>query len=130
MIGAGLCLLVGVSVGDTGAEIDIVADKISGMRLFADAGGKMNLSLLDVGGAVLVVSQFTLLGDIRRGRRPSFTSAAPPDVAEPLVASLVTGLRERGLNVEEGVFGATMEVSLVNDGPVTIVLDVSDGRIV
>lgn len=122
-IGPGLLLLVGVSHTDGPAEADAAATKISGLRIFADDDGKMNRSVVDVGGEALVVSQFTLLGDASRGRRPSFTEAASPEVAEPLVNRLAEELRGRGIETAQGVFGAKMEVALVNDGPVTLVLD-------
>lgn len=129
-IGAGLLVLVGVVDGDDPADAQALAAKIAELRVFADLDGKMNRSVTEVGGAVLVVSQFTLYGDVRRGRRPSFTRAAPPEVARPTVAAVVAGLRERGLAVEQGVFGAHMTVALVNDGPVTLVIEVEGGRII
>jgi len=121
--GRGLLVLVGVAQGDTEAEARKLAQKTAALRIFSDAAGKFNLSLLDVGGEALVVSQFTLLADARRGRRPSFTEAAPPEVAEPLVEAFAQALREMGVPTQAGRFGARMEVALVNDGPVTIVLD-------
>jgi D-tyrosyl-tRNA(Tyr) deacylase len=129
-IGAGLLVLVGVVDGDDPADAQALAAKIAELRVFADLDGKMNRSVTEVGGAVLVVSQFTLYGDVRRGRRPSFTRAAPPEVARPMVAAVVAGLREHGLQVEQGVFGAHMTVALVNDGPVTLVIDVEGARII
>ena len=129
-IGLGLLVLAGAAGGDTAADVDAVADKIAGLRIFRDETGRMNRSIVDVGGAVLVVSQFTLLADVRRGRRPSFTAAAPPELAGPLVDLLEEKLRDRGLDVAAGRFGAMMEVRLVNDGPVTIVIDTQDGRVV
>ncbi len=122
-IGRGFCLLVGFRTGDTAALADWMAEKIAGLRLFADAGGKMNLGLADVDGAVLVVSQFTLYGDTARGRRPSFVEAARPETAIPLYRHFIAALRERGCAVETGEFGAMMEVDLVNDGPVTLILE-------
>jgi D-aminoacyl-tRNA deacylase len=122
-IGRGLLALVGVRASDGDAEITWMAEKIAGIRLFGDAEGKMNLGLADVGGAVLAVSQFTLYGDARKGRRPSFLEAAAPEIAEPVFDTLVRALRERGLEVATGRFGAMMEVELVNDGPVTLVLE-------
>ena len=122
-IGRGVVALVGVSVHDTEADAAWLADKIRGLRIFPDAGANMNVSLEDVGGAVLVVSQFTLHGDARRGRRPSFIDAARPEQAEPLVSSVARALRDTGVEVAEGRFGAMMDVALVNDGPVTILLD-------
>lgn len=122
-IGAGFLLLVGFTHGDTAAEVAWMADKVAGLRLFGDAEGKMNLDLATAGGALLVVSQFTLYGDATKGRRPSFIAAARPEAAIPLYESFVAALRERGLTVATGEFGAMMAVSLVNDGPVTLVLE-------
>jgi D-tyrosyl-tRNA(Tyr) deacylase len=122
-IGKGFCLLVGYTGTDTVAQNTWMADKVAGLRLFADAEGKMNLGLADVSGDVLVVSQFTLYGDAEKGRRPSFVDAARPEVAIPLYEGFITLLRERGLTVETGEFGAMMEVELVNDGPVTLWLE-------
>ncbi len=122
-IGAGFVALVGVRDGDTDTDAERVADRIAGLRVFPDADGKMNLALTDVRGAVLVVSQFTLYADTSRGRRPSFVDAAPPEVAEPLVEMVAAGLRSRGIDVATGVFGASMRVELVNEGPVTILLE-------
>src|SRR5215210_775435 len=122
-IGGGLLVLLGIGVGDQLAEATLLAEKIANMRIFADDDGRFNRSALDVGGAALVVSQFTLYADTRRGRRPSFAMAAPPEVAAPLVDIFVAALRERGMTVATGVFGAHMQVALLNDGPVTIVLD-------
>ncbi len=122
-IGKGLMVLVGVSQGDGEKDIQYMADKLPNLRIFEDEQGKMNLSLLDAGGAILAVSQFTLLGDARGGRRPSFIEAARPETANPMYEDLIRRLRETGLTVETGVFQAEMAVSLVNDGPVTILLD-------
>jgi D-aminoacyl-tRNA deacylase len=122
-IGGGLLVLLGIGVGDQLAEATLLAEKIANMRIFADDDGRFNRSALDVGGAALVVSQFTLYADTRRGRRPSFAAAAPPELAAPLVDAFVAALRERGMTVASGVFGAHMQVALLNDGPVTIVLD-------
>jgi len=122
-IGAGYCLLVGFTHTDTPAEVDWMADKVAGLRLFADAEGRMNLSLAEVGGAVLVVSQFTLYGDASKGRRPSFIDAARPEAAIPLYEAFVAALRSRGLVVATGVFGAMMTVEIHNDGPVTLLLE-------
>ncbi len=127
-IGRGFLLLVGAGHGDTGAEVDYLAEKIANLRIFADDEGKMNRSALDGGYEMLVVSQFTLHGNVRKGRRPSFIGAAPPDVAEPLVDLFAEKLRSYGLKVEQGIFGADMAVSLVNDGPVTIWLDTDELR--
>jgi D-tyrosyl-tRNA(Tyr) deacylase len=128
-IRGGFLALVGVGNGDTSADADALVAKVAGLRVFSDIEGRFNDSLMDVAGAVLVVSQFTLLGDARRGRRPSFSGAAPPDVAEPLIDQFAAGLRAEGIEVATGVFGASMQVRLVNDGPVTLVIDASGGRV-
>ncbi len=122
-IGRGFLVLVGVTHTDGHAEADWLARKIAGLRVFDDDAGKMNLSLLDVGGEVLVVSQFTLYADARKGRRPDFLQAARPELAEPLVDYFVNKLRAQGLRVETGRFRAIMQVALINDGPVTLWLD-------
>ncbi len=125
-IGRGLLVLVGIERGDAEndpARVRAAAEKLAGLRIFEDAGGKMNLDTAAVGGAFLIVSQFTLAGSIERGRRPSFDRAAPPDEAAPLVEALVADLRSRGYTVETGRFRAHMEVSLVNDGPVTLIAE-------
>jgi D-aminoacyl-tRNA deacylase len=122
-INTGLLVLLGVADDDEQQDADFMAEKIAGLSCFADDAGKFNRSLEDVGGAVLAVSQFTLFGDCRRGRRPSFTQAARPELAVPLYESVVAQLRDRGLTVETGEFGAHMDVHLVNDGPVTLLLD-------
>ena len=127
-IGPGLMTLLGVAPGDTRAEAEWLAEKLVGLRVFEDGGGKMNLSLLETGGAMLVVSQFTLLGDARKGRRPSFTGAAPPAIAEPLYEAFVTAVRARGVGVKTGEFGADMLVEVANDGPVTLVVETPGGR--
>jgi D-tyrosyl-tRNA(Tyr) deacylase len=119
----GFLVLLGVGGEDDATDITYLADKIANLRIFPDDEGRMNLSLLDIGGTALVVSQFTLYGDCRRGRRPSFTKAAPPDRADALYTEFVAALSERGVPVQTGVFRATMDVQLVNDGPVTILLD-------
>ncbi len=126
-IGPGLMVLVGVEEGDGDADVRYLADKVPNLRIFEDAARKMNRSLLDVGGAILAVSQFTLLGDARGGRRPSFIRAARPEAADPLYERLAACWRDAGVKVETGVFGAEMAVSLVNDGPVTILLDSKKG---
>jgi D-aminoacyl-tRNA deacylase len=128
-IGPGFCLLVGVDSDDGPGEVKAAVDKIGGLRVFADDAARMNLSIGDVDGEILVVSQFTLVGEVRKGRRPSFARAAPPEQAEPLVAAMASAFEDIGIRTRTGVFGATMEVDLVNDGPVTLVLDVSDGRV-
>ncbi len=122
-IGRGFCLLVGFTHGDTPAQVDWMAEKISSLRLFSDSQGKMNLGLEETGGAVLVVSQFTLYGDVVKGRRPSFIDAARPEVAVPLYERFLDVLRGRGLEVAAGEFGAGMQVEIHNDGPVTLILD-------
>ena len=124
-IGSGLLILLGVGQGDTSKEADYLLDKIVNLRIFEDGEGKMNLSLLDAGGELMVISQFTLYADCRKGRRPSFTDAAPPGEAEKLYDYFVGAARVRGLKVATGIFQALMEVELVNFGPVTILLDSS-----
>ncbi|MBE5802310.1 MAG: D-tyrosyl-tRNA(Tyr) deacylase [Clostridiales bacterium] len=121
--GQGLMVLIGVEVGDTDKDLAYLADKVPNLRIFEDDAGKMNRSLLDIGGQILAISQFTLLGDARGGRRPSFITAARPDTAVPLYEALVEKWRGMGIHVETGVFGADMQVALINDGPVTILLD-------
>ena len=123
-IGAGLCVLLGVARGDTAADADRLAGKIAQLRIFENDEGKFDRSLLDTGGAALVVSQFTLLADTAKGNRPSFSGAAAPDEAEPLYEAFCAALRELDVEVATGVFGARMAVELVNDGPVTIVVAV------
>jgi D-tyrosyl-tRNA(Tyr) deacylase len=122
-IGRGLLVLVGVERGDAPATADVAAEKLAGLRIFEDAAGKMNLDAAAVGGAFLIVSQFTLAGSLAGGRRPSFVRAAPPEEAAPLVEAVVEGLRRQGCQVATGRFRAQMEVELVNDGPVTLVAD-------
>ena len=122
-IGPGLLVFLGVEHGDTEEDALTLADKTAHLRIFSDEQGRFNLSALDVGGSVLVVSQFTLLADTRRGRRPSFTDAAPPELAEPLVSRFVAAVRDAGLQVATGRFGAHMIVHLDNDGPVTLMLE-------
>lgn len=123
-IGPGLLVLLGIAAEDAGVDAERLAAKVARLRVFAKLEGRFDHSLLDTGGAALVVSQFTLLADSTRGNRPSFTGAAPPEAAEPLYEDFCEALRELGVAVETGVFGARMELELVNDGPVTIVLDV------
>jgi len=125
-IEAGFVVLLGVTGADGEQEARYLAHKIAHLRVFEDPEGKMNLALADVGGSVLVVSQFTLYGDVRKGRRPGFTRAASPRVAEPLVARFAESLREEAVPVAEGTFGAHMQVSLCNDGPVTLILDTAE----
>jgi D-tyrosyl-tRNA(Tyr) deacylase len=122
-IGRGLLVLLGVGAGDAVAEAESLAEKIANLRIFSDAEGRFNRSLIDVGGGALVISQFTLYADTRRGRRPSFSDAAPPDLAAPLVDAVVAALQRLSIVVATGAFGAHMQVGLVNDGPVTILLD-------
>jgi D-aminoacyl-tRNA deacylase len=122
-IDGGVLVLLGIGAGDGAAEAALLAEKIVRMRIFPDQEGRFNRSLLDVGGSALVVSQFTLYADTRRGRRPSFSAAAAPALAEPLVEAFVAALRQRQVAVATGIFGAHMHVALVNDGPVTIILD-------
>lgn len=125
-IGRGLVVLLGVAADDGGADVEWLVDKIVSLRIFEDVAGKMNRSLVEVGGALLVVSQFTLFGDCRKGRRPSFTEAAPPELAERLYEQFVARVRALEVEVATGVFRAHMDVALVNDGPVTLWMDTSD----
>jgi D-tyrosyl-tRNA(Tyr) deacylase len=127
-IGRGFLILLGVAKGDTAREAEWMAQKLAGLRLFEDAEGKMNLGLEEVDGAVLIVSQFTLLGDCRKGRRPSFTEAAPPEKADRLYQLVVDRMKVNGVRVATGVFQAHMQVHLTNDGPVTLLLDTSAGQ--
>ena len=122
-IGAGLCILLGVAAGDTVPEAERLAGKAARLRVFEDAAGRFDRSLLDVGGAALVVSQFTLIADTRKGNRPSFGAAAPPEEAEPIYEAFCRALEQHGVTVATGEFGARMLVEIENDGPVTIVLD-------
>jgi D-tyrosyl-tRNA(Tyr) deacylase len=122
-IGAGLCVLLGVASGDDEARAIRLADKVARLRVFGNDEGRFDRSLLDVGGAALVVSQFTLIADTAKGTRPSFSGAARPELAEPLYERFCAGLRDLGVEVATGVFGARMQLELVNDGPVTVVLD-------
>ena len=125
-IEGGLLVLLGVAPDDTEVDVRKLADKVVGLRIFADEANKMNRSVADVGGGVLVVSQFTLFGDCRKGRRPSFVSAAGPEIAVPLYEAFVNALRAQGVFVATGRFGAMMRVELVNEGPVTLILDTKD----
>lgn len=122
-IGRGLLVLLGVAAGDSEKDIDYMADKIVNLRIFEDADDKMNRSLLDIGGELLVVSQFTLLGDCRKGRRPSFITAADPEKANTFYEQFVTAARAKGVQVQTGRFRAMMDVALVNDGPVTLIVE-------
>lgn len=128
-IAIGFVVLVGIEHQDTEADVVAAARKIAGLRVFRDADGRMNRSLVDVGGSMLVISQFTLTGDVRKGRRPSFVGAAVPSVAEPLCERFCEIVAAEGIPVERGVFGADMTVSIVNDGPVTILVDTTDGLV-
>ena len=122
-IDVGLLILLGIAPDDTQRAVDWMVKKVAQLRIFPDPSGKMNLSVSDIGGALLVVSQFTLYGDCRKGRRPNFMGAARPELAEPLVEEFIESVRRLGLSVESGVFGAHMDVTLCNDGPVTLILD-------
>lgn len=122
-IGAGLLVFLGIKEGDTSREAKWLAEKVANLRIFSDLEGKFNLSLIEEKGQVLVVSQFTLYGDSEKGRRPSFIQAAPPEVAQPLYVYFIEVIQKKGISVAQGVFGAKMEVSLVNDGPVTLWLE-------
>jgi D-aminoacyl-tRNA deacylase len=122
-VGRGLLVLLGVAPSDTPEQARWLADKVVGLRVFEDEGGKMNRDVAEAGGAVLVVSQFTLYGDCRKGRRPSFVDAAPPETAIPLYEAFVNGVKAQGIPTATGRFGAMMQVELVNDGPVTLILD-------
>ena len=128
-VGEGLLVLVGVAPTDTVGDAEVLAAKVSAVRIFPDDDGRMNRSVIDVGGSVMVVSQFTLLGDVRRGRRPSFTGAADPAHAVPVLEALVAALEGHDLPVVTGRFGALMDVESTNHGPVTLVIDVADGRV-
>lgn len=127
-IGNGFLILLGVTGSDTPELCDYLAEKCAGLRVFTDENGKMNLSLADIGGSILVVSQFTLYGDCRKGKRPSFVKAAQPELAIPLYERFIADLRDYGIHVETGRFGADMQVQLVNDGPVTLILDTDEMR--
>ena len=122
-IGKGLLVLLGIQKNDGGAEITWMVDKIGNLRIFEDDKGKMNLSLFDIKGEMLIISQFTLYGDCRKGRRPGYSAAAPPDIAEPIYLKFVDKFRQTGIVTATGIFGAMMNVELVNDGPVTLLLD-------
>ncbi len=125
-IGKGFMLLIGVTKGDTSDEVIALAEKISKMRIFEDENEKMNLSIIEVGGSILAISQFTLCAECRRGNRPDFFNAAPPTEANDLYELFISEMRNKGITTEKGIFGADMKVSLINDGPVTIVLDSND----
>jgi D-tyrosyl-tRNA(Tyr) deacylase len=119
----GLLVFLGVGKDDAQADIDFIADKVANLRIFEDADGKMNLSVSDIGGAVLLISQFTLFGDCRKGRRPDFTAAGPPDMANQLYEQTIAAVKAKGVPVETGIFAAYMDIDAVNDGPVTLILD-------
>ena len=127
-IGRGFCVLLGVTHGDTEADAAWLADKIAGLRVFEDENGKLNRSLSDIGGEMLIVSQFTLYGDCRRGRRPSFSDAARPEQADALYEKFVECVRSRGIHAETGVFQTMMTVNIVNDGPVTLIIDTPEKK--
>lgn len=129
-IGGGFLVLVAIEPDDTHREAEALVGKLSSLRVFPDENGRMNRSILDTGGAVLVVSQFTLAGSLRRGRRPSFTGAAAPEMAEPMVEEIARAFAAEGIAAHLGAFGARMEVALINDGPVTFAIDVRDGTVV
>lgn len=122
-IDKGLLVLLGVGEEDNDKDLEYMVDKVLGLRIFEDDNGKMNLSLLDIGGEILIISQFTLYGDVRKGKRPSFTKSAHPDIAKDIYLKFVEKCKEKGIKTEEGIFGANMDVSLINDGPVTIIID-------
>lgn len=124
----GFMILLGITGSDTPELCDYLAEKCAGLRVFTDENGKMNLSLADIGGSILVVSQFTLYGDCRKGKRPSFVKAAQPELAIPLYERFIADLRDNGIPVETGRFGADMQVQLINDGPVTLILDTDEMR--
>ena len=122
-IGRGVLVFLGVGKDDTQADIDFIADKIANLRIFEDDSGRMNLSVTDIGGAVLLISQFTLFGDCRKGRRPDFTAAGAPDMANQLYEQTIAAVKAKGVPVETGVFAAHMDIDSINDGPVTLILD-------
>lgn len=122
-INKGILVFLGVGEDDNNNDLEYMVEKILGLRIFEDENGKMNLSLMDVRGEILIISQFTLYGDVRKGKRPSFTSSAHPEIAENMYNQFIGKCREKGLKVEEGIFGADMKVGLINDGPVTILID-------
>jgi D-aminoacyl-tRNA deacylase len=122
-INRGLLVLLGIGEEDSQKDLDYISDKVAGLRIFEDANDKMNLSVKDIRGEIFVISQFTLYGDARKGKRPSFSSSAKPDIAEKLYKEFIQRVKDFGIHTQEGIFGAHMKVSLVNDGPVTILLD-------
>lgn len=126
----GLMILLGITEGDTEKDIEVIVNKLINLRIFEDDAQKMNLSLLDIGGSILSISQFTLYGDVRKGRRPSFTKAAPPAMAEKLYDTFNEYIKSAGIHIETGSFGAMMDVSLTNDGPVTFIVESIDGKLI
>lgn len=129
-INEGLMILLGITEGDTEKDIEVIVNKLINLRIFEDDEQKMNLSLVDIGGSILSISQFTLYGDVRKGRRPSFSKAAPPEIAEKLYDTFNDYIKSLGVHVETGSFGAMMDVSLTNDGPVTFVIESIDGKLI
>lgn len=126
-IGKGLVVLLGIGENDNQKDLEYLVDKVLGLRIFQDANDKMNFSVLDLKGEILIISQFTLYGDVRKGKRPSFTDSAHPDIAEKLYLEFISKCIDSGIKTEKGIFGADMEVSLINNGPVTIMLDSKKG---
>ena len=128
-IGRGILLLLGISKDDTDKDIEYLVRKCANLRIFGDPEGNLNLSLFDIGGEALIVSQFTLLGDTRKGRRPSFSDAMPPDKAKPMYEKFIDSFKRTGLHVKEGIFGAMMQINLTNDGPVTLIINSKDKKL-
>ncbi len=128
-IGRGILLLLGISKDDTDKDIEYLVRKCANLRIFSDPEGNLNLSLIDIGGEALIVSQFTLLGDTRKGRRPSFSNAMPPDKAKPMYEKFIDSFKRTGIHVKEGIFGAMMQITLTNDGPVTLIINSKDKKL-
>lgn len=128
-IGRGILLLLGISKDDTDKDIEYLVRKCANLRIFSDSEGNLNLSLIDIGGEALIVSQFTLLGDTRKGRRPSFSNAMPPDKAKPMYEKFIDSFKRTGIHVKEGIFGAMMQITLTNDGPVTLIINSKDKKL-